>query len=193
MEKKDKKSRCGWVNETPLYISYHDFEWGVPVHDDIKLFEMLVLEGLQAGLSWYTVLKKREAYRQAFYQFNPQKMAEKLSQDMPNLLQNSALIRNKLKMQAAVTNARAYLELINKEGSFAKYIWQFVGGAPIINHWDNLKAIPTNTEASDCMSKALKQRGFKFVGTTICYAYMQAVGMVMDHTKACFRYHELSG
>lgn len=193
MHEIDHKKRCGWVTNSPLYLDYHDTEWGVALSDDNKLFEMLILEGLQAGLSWYTVLKKREAYRRAFYQFDPQQMVEKLPKQLPQLLTNAELIRNKLKMNAAVTNAHAFLELVNQEGSFSDYIWQFVDGKPVINHWQHLNDIPTNTTVSDCMSKALKQRGFKFVGTTICYAYMQAAGMVMDHTVDCFRYAELSG
>lgn len=186
------KTRCSWVNESSLYIDYHDMEWGVSVYDDLKLFEMLILEGLQAGLSWYTVLKKREAYRKAFYQFSPQQMAKKLPEKIPLLLQDSGLIRNRLKMQAAVTNANVYLAMFKKEGAFSDYIWDFIGGSPVINHWDSLENIPTSTSVSDAMSKDLKKRGFKFVGTTICYAYMQAVGMVMDHTTDCFRYKELT-
>jgi len=182
------KTRCRWVTDDPVYIDYHDREWGVPCYDDQHLFEMLILEGAQAGLSWLTILKKREGYRKAFVQFDAQKMARFSEKKIETLLQNPAIVRNRLKVNAAVTNARAYLSIVEKYDCFADYIWQFIGGRPIINHWKKLKDIPVTTLESDNMSKDLKKRGFKFVGSTICYAYMQSVGMVNDHTTNCFRY-----
>ncbi|TDF97546.1 DNA-3-methyladenine glycosylase I [Paenibacillus piri] len=177
--------RCGWVNEDPLYIAYHDLEWGVPVHDDRKLFEMLVLEGAQAGLSWYTVLKKRESYRQAFDGFDPYKVAAYDETKMEELLNNSGIIRNRLKIMATVTNAQCFLKVREEFGSFDSYIWRFVEGEPVRNSWSTLAEVPASTRQSDAMSKDLKKRGFKFVGTTICYAYMQATGMVNDHIQSC--------
>ncbi|MFB0841237.1 DNA-3-methyladenine glycosylase I [Paenibacillus oleatilyticus] len=185
--------RCGWCNEDPLYIDYHDKEWGVPVHDDLKLFEMLILEGAQAGLSWYTVLKKRDRYREAFDSFDPRLVAAYDDAKLDELLGDPGLIRNRLKMRAAVTNAKAFLAVQEEFGSFDRYIWQFVGGDTIRNRWQSLKDVPASTPESDAMSKALKKRGFTFVGSTICYAFMQATGMVMDHTADCFRFAELSG
>ncbi|GLI08985.1 DNA-3-methyladenine glycosylase I [Paenibacillus tyrfis] len=185
--------RCGWCNEDPLYIDYHDKEWGVPVHDDRKLFEMLILEGAQAGLSWYTVLKKRDRYREAFDGFDPKAVAAYDDAKLDELLGDPGLIRNRLKMRAAVTNAKAFLAVQEEFGSFDRYIWQFVGGDTIRNRWQSLKDVPAITPESDAMSKALKKRGFTFVGSTICYAFMQATGMVMDHTVDCFRFAELSG
>ncbi|GMX61168.1 DNA-3-methyladenine glycosylase I [Paenibacillus elgii] len=185
--------RCGWCNEDPLYIDYHDKEWGVPVHDDRKLFEMLILEGAQAGLSWYTVLKKRDRYREAFDGFDPKAVAAYDDAKLDELLGDPGLIRNRLKMRAAVTNAKAFLAVQEEFGSFDRYIWQFVGGDTIRNRWQSLKDVPASTPESDAMSKALKKRGFTFVGSTICYAFMQATGMVMDHTADCFRFAELSG
>jgi DNA-3-methyladenine glycosylase I len=184
--------RCGWVNEDPLYLNYHDHEWGVPVHDDRHLFEMLNLEGAQAGLSWYTILKKREHYREAFDRFDPKKIANYDEVKMNALLQNAGIVRNRLKIAAVVQNAKAFLQVQHEFGSFDRYIWGFVGGEPIVNHWSDLRQVPAKTEQSDAMSKDLKKRGFKFVGSTICYAYMQATGMVNDHTEACFRYHPQS-
>lgn len=182
--------RCGWVNEDPLYKDYHDKEWGVPVHEDRKLFEMLVLEGAQAGLSWYTVLKKRDNYRLAFDGFDPVKVARYSEEKIAELLANEGIIRNRLKVQAAVTNAQAFLKVRELFGSFDAYIWQFVGGSPIQNHWEKLSDVPASTAQSDAMSKDLKKRGFKFVGTTICYAFMQATGMVNDHIVDCKSYHQ---
>ncbi len=179
--------RCDWVNEDPLYLDYHDQEWGVPVHDDMKLFEMLILEGAQAGLSWYTVLKKRDNYRKAFDRFNPQLVAAYDGRKVDQLLQNEGLIRNRLKIESVITNANAFIKIQEEFGSFEAYIWRFVGGSPIVNHWHELKEVPARTERSDAMSKDLKKRGFKFVGSTICYAYMQATGMVNDHIESCFK------
>lgn len=178
--------RCGWVNQDPLYIDYHDHEWGVPVHDDRKLFEMLILEGAQAGLSWYTILKKRESYRLAFDGFDPEKIAEYDENKLSELLGNEGIVRNRLKIRAAVENAKAYLRVKEEFGSFDTYIWQFVGGQPRINDWKSLSEVPAQTPQSDAMSKDLKKRGFKFVGSTICYAFMQATGMVNDHVTDCF-------
>lgn len=180
------KSRCQWVNSDPLYIEYHDQEWGVPVYDEQKLFEFLLLEGAQAGLSWITILKRRENYRQAFDEFNPQKIAKYNEKKLATLLTDVGIIRNRLKIQAAVLNAQAFLQVKEEFGSFSDYIWQFVEGKPILNHWPDMSKVPVSTPISDAMAKDLKKRGFKFVGTTICYAFMQAVGMVNDHTKDCF-------
>lgn len=184
--------RCEWVpNGDPIYRDYHDREWGVPVHDDRLLFEFLILEGAQAGLSWATILKKRENFRAAFDHFDPKKIASYDERKVASLLANPGIIRNKLKIAAAIRNAQAFLEVQAFYGSFDAYIWQFVEGKPLVNHWKSLKGIPAHTPLSDAMSKDLKQRGFKFVGSTICYAFMQAVGMVNDHTVDCFRYQEI--
>lgn len=183
--------RCEWCGTDPLYVKYHDEEWGVPVHDDRKHFEMIILDGAQAGLSWLTVLRKRENYRKAFDKFNPIKVAKYDEKKMGELLNNPGIIRNKLKVKSAVTNAQAFLKVQKEFGSFDKYIWEFVGGKPIINKWKSLKELPATSKESDAMSKDLKRRGFKFVGSTICYAYMQAAGMVNDHIVNCFRYKEL--
>ncbi len=183
-----KKIRCDWVDGSEVYRRYHDEEWGVASYDDQHLFEMLILEGAQAGLSWITILKKREAYIAAFDGFDMQKMSRYSENKIEKLLQNPGIVRNRLKVNAAVTNARAALKIIEEYGSFSDYIWQFVGGEPIVNHWKTLKQVPVTSPESDQMSKDLKKRGFKFVGSTICYAYMQAVGMVNDHTTSCFRY-----
>ncbi|MCS1352652.1 DNA-3-methyladenine glycosylase I [Mechercharimyces sp. CAU 1602] len=180
--------RCNWVNSDPLYIYYHDHEWGVPVYDDHKLFEMLNLEGAQAGLSWYTILKKRENYREAFDAFDPHKIIHYDDQKVAELLQNEGIIRNKRKIQAVIDNAHAYFRIREEFGSFSLYIWHFVEGKPIINHFNYPEDVPSSTEISSQMSKDLKRRGFKFVGPTICYAYMQAVGMVNDHLTDCFCY-----
>jgi DNA-3-methyladenine glycosylase I len=185
------KIRCEWVGNNPLHIKYHDEEWGIPVHDDRRLFECLVLGGFQAGLSWLIILRKRESYRNAFDGFDPSKVAEYGEERMEELLRNDGIVRNRLKIQAAVTNAKAFLRVQDGFGSFDQYIWQFVGGSPIQNHWENMEQLPTRTPESDLMSRELKKRGFKFVGSTICYAFMQAVGMVNDHTIACFRYGDL--
>lgn len=185
------KRRCDWSGTDPLYVKYHDREWGVPVHDDRRLFEMLILEGAQAGLSWLTILKKREAFREAFDRFDPSRVAEYDGRKIRELLRNPGIIRNRLKIQAAVQNAKAFLEVVDELGSFDRYIWRFVGGKPIQNRRARLKDIPARTEESDALSKDLKKRGFKFVGSTICYAFMQAVGMVNDHVVECFRYKEI--
>lgn len=182
--------RCGWVGKDQIYIDYHDQEWGVPVYDSELLFQHLLLDGVQAGLSWITVLKKRENYRQAFDNFNPNTMAKLTDKELEAHLQNPGIIRNRLKVFGFRKNAIAYLNIQKKE-SFSDFLWQFVDGKPIQNAWPSLDKVPTSTEASDAMSKALKKAGFTFVGTTICYAFMQAVGMVNDHTTDCFRYQEL--
>ncbi|MGF1487034.1 MAG: DNA-3-methyladenine glycosylase I [Prochloraceae cyanobacterium] len=184
-------NRCSWVKDKPLEIIYHDREWGVPIIDDRKLFEFLILEGAQAGLSWSTILNKRDNYRQAFANFNPELVAKFNEEEQKRLQQNSGIIRNKLKIRAAIVNARLFLEIQQKYGSFSSYIWQFVDGRPIQNRWQNIEEVPTSTAESEKMSKALKKRGFKFVGSTICYAFMQATGMVNDHTIDCFRYEEI--
>ena len=183
-------SRCGWCIKDPLYIDYHDVEWGVPVHDDRKLFEFLILEGAQAGLSWLTILKRREGYRKAFADFDPEKVARFTQKRIEKLLQDPGIIRNKLKVNSAVTNATAFLKVQEEFGSFDKYIWQFTDGKQIVNHLKTLKDIPAKTKESDVMSKDLISRGFKFVGSTICYAHMQATGMVNDHLVECFRWGE---
>jgi DNA-3-methyladenine glycosylase I len=182
-------TRCGWVNlNEPLYIAYHDEEWGVPVHDDRKLLEMLVLEGAQAGLSWLTILRKRDGYRAAFDGFDAEKMARYDEAKVADLLANPGIVRNRLKVNAAIQNAKAFLKVREEFGSFDAYIWQFVGGAPKVNHWKGLGDIPAQTEESRAMSKDLLKRGFRFVGPTVCYAFMQATGMVNDHIVDCFRY-----
>lgn len=183
--------RCAWVPDDPLYQSYHDREWGVPVHDDRLLFEFLILEGAQAGLSWQTVLRKRKNYRRLFDNFQAEKIVSYDGEKIQALLADPGIIRNRLKIAATVRNARCFLQVKNEFGSFDKYIWQFVGGEPIINAWKTVEEVPARTTASDAMSKDLKKRGFKFVGSTICYAFMQAVGMVNDHTVNCFRYRQL--
>ncbi len=181
-------TRCAWGDSHPLYLPYHDNEWGVPLHNDRRLFEMLVLEGAQAGLSWLTILKKRAAYQAAFDQFDPHKVARYDKRKLTQLLANDGIIRNRLKITSAINNARRFLEVQNKFGSFDRYIWQFVDGRPIQNAWETSAQIPTRTTESDALSKDLKDRGFTFVGTTICYAHMQATGMVNDHLVTCFRY-----
>ncbi len=183
--------RCEWANKTKLEQSYHDHEWGIEIHDDRSLFEFLVLEGAQAGLSWSTILKKREGYRKAFDHFDAWKIARYSEADVSRLLTNSEIIRNRLKINATITNARAFLQVQKEFGSFDNYIWQFVNGRPIRNAWKNMADIPSSTPESDAMSKDLIKSGFKFTGTTICYAFMQAVGMVNDHVVDCFRYREL--
>ena len=180
-------ARCAWAR-TPLYEQYHDTEWGVPVHDDRLLFEFLVLEGAQAGLSWETILNKRQNYRRAFDQFDVAKVARYTEKKIAALLQDPGIVRNKLKVNSAVTNARAFMKVQDEFKTFDAYIWRFVEGKPIQNAWKSLKQIPAATKVSDAMSKDLKQRGFRFVGTTICYAHMQATGMVNDHITSCHRY-----
>jgi len=184
------KARCKWVGEDPIYIAYHDEEWGTPVHDDRRLFEFLILEAAQAGLSWITVLKKRENYRAAFDGFAPEKIAEYDTEKIRSLLLDRGIIRNRRKVEATVQNARAFLVVQKAFGSFDAYIWQFVGGKPIKNAWKRPEEIPSMTKESMIMSKDLKKHGFSFVGPTICYAFMQAVGMVNDHTTGCFRHGE---
>ena len=184
-------NRCEWANGGELEQSYHDNEWGVAIHDDRSLFEFLILEGAQAGLSWSTILKKREGYRKAFHNFDARKISQYTEKDVSRLLLNPEIIRNRLKITATITNARAFLQLQKEFGSFNHYIWQFVNGKPIRNSWKKITDIPSSTPESAAMSKDLQKRGFKFVGTTICYAFMQAVGMVNDHVVGCFRYGEL--
>jgi DNA-3-methyladenine glycosylase I len=185
-------SRCFWANtDDQLYVAYHDQEWGVPVHDDRILFEFLILEGAQAGLSWSTVLRKRDNYRLAFDGFDPSKIARYDEQKVAQLLANPGIIRNRLKVRAAIQNAQSFLKVQEEFGSFDAYMWQFVGGKPVINAWQSGREIPAATEESRLMSKDLLHRGFRFVGPTICYAHMQAVGMVNDHTTDCFRYQEI--
>ncbi|TMI52974.1 DNA-3-methyladenine glycosylase I [Candidatus Bathyarchaeota archaeon] len=185
--------RCQWatMGDSPLMVQYHDKEWGVPVHDDRTLFEFLVLEGAQAGLSWQTVLNKRENYRKAFHAFQPAKIARYNNKDAQRLLRDPGIIRNRLKVQATINNAKQILQLQREYGSFDKYIWQFVGGKPVKHRFESLGEIPATTNESDSMSKDLRKRGLRFVGPTICYAFMQAVGMVNDHTTKCFRYNAL--
>jgi len=182
------KTRCEWATKTNHEKEYHDKEWGVPLHDDRLLFEFLILEGAQAGLSWSTILNKREGYREALDGFDVEKVAKYEEDKIAELLDNPGIVRNKLKVNSTVTNARLFIEVQKEFGSFDKYIWQFVGGKPIVNKWKVASEVPVSTPESDAMSKDLKKRGFKFIGTTICYAYMQAVGMVNDHTTDCFRY-----
>ena len=184
----NRVSRCAWALGDPMLLEYHDKEWGVPVHDDVKLFEFLTLEGMQAGLSWLTILKKRENFREAFSSFKPEKIAEYTTSDLNKLLSNPGIIRNRLKITAAITNAQKVLAIQEEFGSFDSYIWQFTNGRTIRHRFRSLSAIPAKTRESDTMSKELQRRGFKFVGSTICYAFMQAVGMVNDHTVTCFRY-----
>lgn len=182
--------RCQWAKDQ-LLAEYHDKEWGVPQHDDTKLFELLILEGAQAGLAWSTILKRRESYRKAFDNFDAAKIAKYTKQDVKRLLADEGIIRNRLKVESTIDNARHFLEVQNEFGSFDRYLWGFVDDKPIQNKFKKLSDIPTSTPLSDKISKDLKKRGFRFVGTTICYAYMQAIGMTNDHTTDCFRYHKL--
>ncbi|MBX2847593.1 MAG: DNA-3-methyladenine glycosylase I [Acidiferrobacterales bacterium] len=192
MKGNSDRVRCIWCGNTELYQAYHDQEWGVPEYDDLRLFEMLNLEGAQAGLSWITVLKKRETYRKAFDNFDPYKIAKYNEAKRAELLQDVGIIRNKLKVNAFILNAQFYIEIQESDGlSFSEFLWSFVDGKPIVNRWKTLKEVPGSTPQSDAMSKALKKIGFKFVGSTICYAFMQACGMVNDHTTDCFRYHQV--
>jgi DNA-3-methyladenine glycosylase I len=185
------KQRCGWVTADPLYLRYHDEEWGVPVHDDRRLFEFLILEGAQAGLSWITILRKRENYRRALARFDARKVARFGAHDLRRLLADPGIVRNRLKLTATVENARAFLRVQEDEGSFDRFVWPFTNGTTIQNRWRSLKDVPAETPAAKALSRALKQRGFRFVGPTICYAFMQAVGMVNDHVVTCFRHREL--
>jgi len=182
-----RMNRCEWVGKDEIYIEYHDTEWGVPVYDSELLFQHLLLDGAQAGLSWITILKKRENYRKLFHQFDPKKVAQMTDKQLEKILLNPEIIRNRLKVYGFRKNALAYLEL-SKTQSFSEFLWDFVGGKPLINHWKSMADMPTNTDQSLAMCKALKKAGFTFVGTTICYAFMQAVGMINDHTTDCFRY-----
>jgi len=188
----DTKQRCPWCGTDPIYVRYHDEEWGVPSHDDAHLFEMLILEGAQAGLSWSTILKKRDNYRQAFAGFDPHAMARYGARDFARLMKNEGIVRNRLKIQAAKKNALAFLVVQEEFGSFDAYVWGFVDGAPLRNRWSAMHQVPATTAQSDAMSNDLKKRGFTFVGSTICYAFMQAVGMVDDHLVSCFRHGALS-
>ena len=180
------KTRCSWAGNTPIYIDYHDNEWGRPAHDDVKLFEMLILEGMQAGLSWITVLKKREAFREAFDYFDPYKVAIYNDEKIKELIINENIIRNRLKINSAVINARLFIKIIEEYGSFDKFIWRYVDYTPIIGNWKKLSDVPVTTQISDMISKDLKKMGFKFVGSTIIYSFMQAIGMVNDHICECF-------
>ena len=180
--------RCGWAGTDPRMIAYHDEEWGVPVHDDRLLFEFLILEGAQAGLSWSTILNKRDAYREAFAGFDPAKVARFDRRRIDRLLTNEGIVRNRLKIESTVSNARAFLELQHEAGTFDRFVWGFVGGAPKVNRWRSLRSVPASTRESDALSDDLKQRGFRFVGSTICYAFMQATGLVNDHLVSCDRY-----
>jgi len=186
------KIRCAWANSSQEEQDYHDKEWGVPVYDDRLLFEFLILEGAQAGLSWSTILKKRSGYRKAFDNFQAEKIAKYKDKKITILLENPEIVRNRLKVNATVTNAKAFLQTRTEFRSFANYIWQFVDGTPVQNSWQDISQVPASTKISYAMSKDLKHRGFKFVGSTICYAFMQAVGMVNDHTTDCFRYKDLA-
>src|SRR3990172_10777583 len=187
----DQVKRCEWA-KSDLYIAYHDHEWGVPLHDDPLLFEFLILEGAQAGLNWELILKKREHYRRVFDDFDPQKIARYNARKVARLLADPGMVRNRLKIAAAIQNAKAFLAVQEAFGSFDAYIWQFAGGRPIVHRWRTLKEIPPRTPKSDAMSKDLLKRGFKFVGSTICYAFMQATGMVNDHVVDCFRHREIA-
>lgn len=188
-----EKTRCSWCLGSPLYIRYHDEEWGAPVHDDRRLFEFLILEGAQAGLSWSTILNKREGYRKAFAGFDPAKVARFGPRDIERLMKDAGIVRNRLKIESTISNAKAFLQVQKEFDSFAAYIWQFTGGKTIINRRKSLQEVPASTPESDAMSKDLKARGFRFVGSTICYAHMQATGMVNDHITSCFRHAELGG
>ena len=182
------KKRCAWCGNDPVYVAYHDDEWGVPVHDDRRLFEFLVLEGAQAGLSWLTILRKREHYRRAFHGFDCERVARYTQDDVARLLGDPGIVRNRLKIESAIRNARSVLDIWDAFGSLSAYLWRYVDGIPIQNAWRRLSDVPAQTKASDRMSGDLRKRGFRFVGSTICYAFMQAVGMVNDHTTDCFRY-----
>lgn len=185
------KKRCNWCGNDPLYVEYHDTEWGVPVYDDDKLFEFLILETFQAGLSWITILRKRENFRKAFDNFDYKKIATYSDKKFDELILDAGIIRNKLKIKATISNAISFMEIQKEFGSFSKYIWNFTSGKPIKNKWDDLNSVPATTDLSNVISKDLKKRGFKFVGSTVIYAHMQATGMVNDHVKDCFRYNEV--
>jgi DNA-3-methyladenine glycosylase I len=186
-------TRCVWAESSDLYRAYHDNEWGVPVHDDRTLFEFLILEGAQAGLSWRLILERREGYRRAFEGFDPERIVRFTPQRIESLLADPGIVRNRAKVEATVTNSRAYIEVCERYGSFDAYVWQFVGGKPIQNAWRSVNEVPASTLESDAMSRELKKLGFKFVGSTICYAFMQAVGLVNDHVVTCFRWKQVGG
>jgi DNA-3-methyladenine glycosylase I len=186
-------TRCEWCGKDPLYVGYHDEVWGVPVHDDTLLFEFLILEGAQAGLSWLTILKKRENYRRAFQGFDCDRIANYTEADVSRLLADSGIVRNRLKIESAIKNARGVLEIREQHGSLDSYLWRYVDGIPKQNTWKSMAELPAKTELSEAMSKDLKKRGFNFVGPTICYAFMQAIGMVNDHTTDCYRHQEIKG
>ena len=186
----DNRERCPWCGDDPLYVHYHDEEWGVPVYDDRQLFAKLILDGAQAGLSWITILRKQDNYWKAFDQFDPEKIARYDEEKVAELLQNPGIVRNRLKVESAIKNARGYLAIVEEKGSFSDFLWQYVDGAPIQNAWESMVDLPAQTAESQAMSKGLKAYGFNFVGPTICYAFMQAVGMVNDHLVRCFRYEE---
>ena len=190
MKASSTKCRCLWAKDDPLYQAYHDEEWGVPIHDDRLLFEFLILEGAQAGLSWITILKRREEYRKAFANFNVKLVAKFDEQKVEELMQNPGIIRNRLKITSTIKNAKLFLDIQKEFGSFDRYLWQFVGGTPLHNQWKEFKEVPAETVESKALSKDLKKRGFSFVGPTIMYAFMQAIGMVNDHTTDCFRHSE---
>ncbi len=189
----DGRTRCPWAGTTEAMIAYHDREWGVPVRDDRRLFELLILEGAQAGLSWSTILARREGYRRALHGFDPERIARYGARDRARLLADPGIIRNRLKVEAAIINARCTLEVQEEMGSLADFLWSFVGGKPIVHRFESASEVPAHTPESDAMSRALARRGFKFVGTTICYAFMQATGMVNDHLVGCFRHREVGG
>jgi DNA-3-methyladenine glycosylase I len=186
-----KLTRCPWCDGSPEYVAYHDHEWGVPAHDDRRLFEFLLLEGAQAGLSWLTILRKRAGYAKAFAHFDPSKVARFGTRQLARLINDQGIVRNRLKIESALGNARAFLGVQEEFGSFDAYAWRFVGGCPIQNRWRSLEKVPASTPQSDAMSRDLKRRGFNFVGSTICYAFMQAVGMVNDHLVSCYRWSEV--
>lgn len=183
-------ARCSWCHSDPLYIRYHDEQWGVPCHDDRVLFEFLVLEGAQAGLSWITILKRQEGYRKAFYQFDVGQVASMTEQDVARLMQDTGIIRNRRKIESAINNARAFIRVQQEFGSFSDYLWSFVSHQPIVNRWKTVDEVPATSDISDCLSRDLKKRGFSFVGSTICYAYLQAMGLVNDHLVDCPSYHK---
>lgn len=182
------QERCAWVNDNPLYIHYHDHEWGVPIYDERLLFEFLILEGMQAGLNWFTILKKRDNYRACFDNFDAELIANYDQNKIEELMNNAGIIRNRLKIQATIANAKAVLKIRSEQGGLSPYLWRFVDGKPIQNHWEHISQVPATTAVSEAMAKDLKKRGFKFTGSTICYALMQAIGMVNDHTVNCFCY-----
>ncbi|MDH3693424.1 MAG: DNA-3-methyladenine glycosylase I [Gammaproteobacteria bacterium] len=188
----EKLKRCGWAGDDPRYVAYHDEEWGVPLHDDQQLFEFLILEGAQAGLSWSTILYKRDNYREAFSGFDPALVAKFNKRKIESLLKNPGIVRNRLKVESAVNNAKLYLSVQDEFGSFNGFMWEFVSGKPKQNRWRSMKNVPASTAISDAFSKELKKRGFKFVGSTICYAFMQATGMVNDHVTTCFRHKQVA-